>query len=69
MRTLLHCLPTRDADMVTHAVWHYVVARAVAYISHRWGIAAQHAATTVLCSEFRGLLTRAPRMPAHCVLG
>lgn len=50
---------------MTHVVWHYVVSRAVASISHRWSVAAPHAAHTVLVSEFRGLLTRAP---THTVL-
>lgn len=65
--TLLYCLPTCMGDTVTHAVWHYVLCRSVACISHRWNVASRAVAHTVLVSEFRGLVTRALGLRAQCV--
>lgn len=55
MRPLLYCLPADRADMPTHVVWHCVVSRAVASITHRWNVMAPQAAHTLLVSEFRGV--------------
>lgn len=68
MRSFLGCLPTELDDTVKHTVWHYLVARGVASATHRWGFSSQGVAQTLLVSEVRGLLTRAPLLRAHCIL-
>lgn len=65
MRSLLYCLPPELDDTVNPAVWHYVVARAVASATHRRGFASKGVAHTLLVSECLGHLTRAPRLRAH----
>lgn len=37
MRSLLYCLLLDAAVTLSRAVWHYVLARAVMHIKHRWG--------------------------------